>query len=201
MSAIRRLRQILYQLDLWQAETQVNMDICTSSEKKSLLVYQEKQEFGARSKDPEIWPVSGFPKLFGSTGKLFETLELTPRCYQPPSVMYDTSDEYRWLSMCEPSSWRAHSHLDDAYENRWNALIGKTTFTKEQLARMYKLLFRMPFLQERWYLGLLMVHPSANQQRFVNTTGVLMHSLIGHRVCRDVFNLILLFAYEPSAHH
>jgi len=48
------------------------------------------------------------------------------------------------------------------------------------------------------HLGMLIVHPTANQRRFQATVGDTMRKHFGHVLYRDVMNLVLSFAYSDA---
>jgi hypothetical protein len=92
-----------------------------------------------------------------------------------------------------------------AHAAQWDRIVHRNArdnaFSREQLVRAWHLLFRDPFLWEQPKLGLLMVHPKANKDRYVQTTAQQMTQLVGQVLYPTVLNLVLHFAYEDSAHH
>ena len=150
-------------------------------------------------------PVSGFPYTLPQDDNFEDTHDPHPleaQCYDAYSetASHDIYVVYKDLDTDEVTA------IEQPWEMEWDHLLQfwgavGTPFTEEQIVRGRDLLFRVPFLQEQPHLGLLMVHSTANQQRFRNTVGQLADQTIGHVLYRDVLSIVLSMAYEPSFVH
>jgi hypothetical protein len=136
-------------------------------------------------------PVSGFPYALSSKSAAL-------RVIRPVDMQFD----FCWRGTGSPVLIRTQPQrieiIEPKWFRKWNACVQGSTFTHTQLVQGLKLLFRAPFLQEQPDLGLLMVHPTANKERYIHKTAQLARKFTQRGLYQDVINLILLLAYEDS---
>jgi hypothetical protein len=153
-------------------------------------------------------PVSGFPytqpsyELFASsfTHPLqcrlqFDSNEALSRLAAPIISLPHYAPDELWQQ--NPIRIKWEEEWSDWWLNDW-VPNDDHPFTEEQVSRAWKLLFREPFLQEQPHLGLLMVHPTANKEKYIQRTNPLARNFAARGLYTDVIHLILHFAYEDS---
>lgn len=151
-------------------------------------------------------PVSGFPYTIPQDDNFEYEQDPHPLEAQCHDV-YEVIGSYYVYVVYEDLDSRKVVSIEQRWETDWENLLqnrwirGSWIFTEEQIMRGRDLLFRVPFLQEQPHLGLLMVHPTANQQRFRDTVGAIADEAIGHVLYRDVLGIVLDMAYEASRTH